>query len=178
LEAASEKLEKSKRGRPRVKPREWDGFAIWAVQNKIRRTVIKRFYLAHALNVLLDAEGHDFGYLIGPNNIRSEILSELGQLEDDRMLEAAIAICEHKLMLKDKDAVAILRAWRTGKTTPGNSDAQAREIRIVFDRYCIRHPGTTSGQIRYALESVGLDFAVDQVDVVEDMGETWHDNDQ
>jgi hypothetical protein len=146
LEAASENPPKPRRGRPRATPPEWDGMASWTLSGKTRRTVVKQWYMARAADDLDKSEGQDFGYLIGPSRLRSEILAELGQLDDDdRILEAAACVCEHEV--KAKDAVAMIRAWRNGKTSPGDSDALANEIITLIRGYQVRHPGTASEQV-------------------------------
>ena len=123
--------------------------ASWTLNGKTRRTVVKQWYMARAANVLEKFEGNDFGYLIGPSNLRSEILAELGQLDDDdRILEAAACVCENKV--KAKDAVAMIRAWRNGKTSPGDSDVLANEITTLIRSYPVRHPGVTYEQDRNA----------------------------
>jgi hypothetical protein len=171
LEAASEKPPKRNRGRPRVTSPDWDAIASYSSANKSRRTIIKYSYMARAANVLEQTEGQDFGYLIGPGKIRSEIRAELGQLDDDeRIREAAAVICEGKV--KAKDAVARIRAWRNGKASPGDTYALAAEITRVIRSYNVRHPGTTPEQVRVALQLVGLDLAENEDESGDDLDET------
>jgi hypothetical protein len=168
-EAASEKPPMRKRGRPRATPQEWDAFAGGMFGDKTRRTQIKRFHASRALALLEHIKGQDFGYV----NDHWEILAELGQLDDDeRIVEAATDICEHKV--KAKDAVQMIRNWRTGKTAPADPDALAKEITRLIGNYQIRHPGMSPRQVRDALVQVLIecDENQDEADQHDDLGAT------
>jgi hypothetical protein len=168
LEAASENPPGRKRGRPRATPRAWDGFTSGYLGDKSRRTVIKRYYAMLAGTVLEATEGQDFGYLCGEGKVRNEILAELGQLEDpDRILEAATVICEQKV--KVKDAVAMVRTWRTGKATPGDTAGLVAEIARAIQSYSVRHAGTTPKQVRTALKLIGIEFAEEEDELADDL---------
>ena len=65
-EAASEKPTKRKRGRPRVTTPEWEYLERSSgLVHKTRRTVVKRFHAMRASTILEEADGQEFGYLVG-----------------------------------------------------------------------------------------------------------------
>lgn len=66
----------------------------------------------------------------------------------------------------------MIRAWRNGKTSPGDSGVLANEITTLIRSYHVRHPGVTYEQVRDALQSVGLDYAEDE----DEMGDDPHEN--
>lgn len=120
LQAAPESPPERRRGRPRVTPAMWD-VSVERLEgpNKSRRTIIKRFDTGAALRAL-DTEDQDFGYIIGPDKPRWEILAEWGRLGDkDAIREAAAEICKREM--KTKEALARLRRSRIGKSKPGAS---------------------------------------------------------
>ncbi len=166
-EAASENPTKGKRGRPRIMPREWDQMAAGAYGDRHPRTYLKRHYALLAIEALNKTADQDFSYLVGKTFKRWEILTELGQLQDDdEIRETAIAICEHKL--KSKEAVTLLRRWRNGKSASGDLTALAEEIAKVIRYYKLRYPDTTDQQVRSALWHVGEEFGEHAEAIAED----------
>jgi hypothetical protein len=99
---------------------------------------------------------------------RSEVLAELGQIDDPaQLLEAATEICKSRM--KVKDAVAILRTMRNGGAAPGDVGVLAAEIVRVIRGYKVRHPSTTEDEIRGALDIAGLDYP-SEADGLDDEG--------
>lgn len=151
-----------RRGRPRVTPAFFDENAPMLFGFKSRRTEVKRYRGLEVMTLLNEqADGAKrFAYITGPDT-RWEILAELGQFTSTaKILEAATTICE--LELKVKDAVAILRWWRTEKASPGDPVALGREIERLIRNYKLRHPATSNEQIHDALEIVGEDYPLEE----------------
>lgn len=156
-EAASEKQVERRRGRPRVTSPDFDNTALPFYRHKTRRTYRKRFHAERAIAVLLKTERPDFSYLLGETFTRWEILTELGQLEDEGCIhETAVTICN--LRLKTKEAVALIRRWRSGKSAPGDTAALGNEIIRVIRIYKLRHRDMTSEQVQAALWHAEQEF--------------------
>ena len=156
-EAASENPPKRKRGRPRIMPRDWDEKAAHAYGQRHPRTYLKRHYAHLAKVALSKSADQDFSYLFDETGCKWDLLSELGQLHDDeRIREAAIVICEYEL--KSKEAIPLLRRWRTGKSVPGNTTSLVNEIAKVIRYYKLSHPDMTDQQVRSALWRVCEEF--------------------
>jgi hypothetical protein len=170
-EAAAES--RPKRGRPKVTSEFWEiaSQRMGMVGRVSRRTIVNHFYRQRAFGVLHDAEesgtGSGFGYLI-EGNLRSDILTELGRLDDPvHIREAAALICRREM--KTKDAVPLIRAWRNGRSAPGDAHALAGEIARLVRNYIVRHPRMTPDQVHHALEEVGLEYPRSGLDNGESM---------
>ena len=155
MEAAPEPRSGSKRGRRRVTPPEFDDFIEGTQGDKSRCTQVKRFLMGRAMTALGDDTR--YAYITGPDNVRMEILAELGRLDTDaKIREIASQICEHKIRVKD--AVPMIRVWRNGGAAPGDANALSEELCRAIRNYQIRHPGTTEDQISQALHVAGIDY--------------------
>jgi hypothetical protein len=148
-EAAPETPPKPRRGRPRATPPEFDYFmARLGDDDKSRRTIVKRFHLSRAASVLEDEER--FGYIVGSDKPRMDILAELGRIENDEtLMEIADCICSRKM--KTKDAITAIRWYRLGQSASGNALMLAGEIIRAIDAYRYRHPDTTAHTVELAL---------------------------
>jgi hypothetical protein len=79
------------------------------------------------------------------------ILSELGRIRDDEELkEVASEVC--KLRPKTRDAVSMIRRYRTGKTAPVDVLGLTLRITDAIDEYVASHPDTTWRQVKEALK--------------------------
>lgn len=85
---------------------------------------------------------------------KTTILSALGRISNDaRLREAARWLCKEKP--DTRRAVAVLRRFRTNRTTPGKPMALVTILARAVDGYCENHPGTTADEVRRALKMVG-----------------------
>jgi ribosomal protein L31E len=81
------------------------------------------------------------------------ILTEIGRVcqshGDDDAKTIALRICE--LKPKAKDAVRMIRQWRTGKRAKGKASRLLKEIVQTINDYLQRHPETSLVQVDTAL---------------------------
>ncbi len=162
FEDGSESLVKSKRGRPRSTPPEWDQLASGMLCDKSRKTVVKHWAALPALSALMESGQPDFSRVHGKNGTHWELLAELGRLGDaDRIRTAAMAICDSQMNVRE--AVHWVRRLRNCKASPSDPGALAKEIARAIRDYKLRHPDTSPEQILTALGNVGLDYAPDPV---------------
>jgi hypothetical protein len=88
----------------------------------------------------------------GTGRLRFGILAELGRIEDDDALKAvATRVCE--LKPRNKDAVVMIRRWRTGKAPAGGALGLTDALIRCINDYIASHPGTTWQMVRAALEN-------------------------
>jgi hypothetical protein len=86
----------------------------------------------------------------GEGKIRASILVELGRVDDDETLwDFARKICELKPLAKD--AIALIRRWRTGKDRTGGAIGLTDALIRCVNDYMAAHPNTTWQMVRGAL---------------------------
>jgi hypothetical protein len=68
------------------------------------------------------------------------------------MKEAAAVICERKPTARQ--AVVILRRFRTGKQSPGDVLSLIVALERCLNEYLAKHPGTTWQMVRAAVQAV------------------------
>ena len=160
MEAATEK---TGRGRPTEFHPEYvrQMTAVCNLIGKSTRTVQSHLYALDAMRPLMDGDHirPEFHWLVNEQEIvRVGILAELGRLRrhghcgDDELREIAEKLCSTKPAVKD--AIAKIRAWRTGKTPPASCLRLTAEIEKAVNGYARTHPDTTQQQIETALVNV------------------------
>lgn len=88
-----------------------------------------------------------------PHAWKPSILSELGRIKNVEDMKAiALQICE--LKPKTKEAVCMIRRWRTGKKPSGNVWDLGDKITKAIDKYIMSHQGITWDQVKTALDNV------------------------
>jgi hypothetical protein len=156
-ETVSENAPKRKRGRPAVYDASDmatleclfpDVTTVRGRQNRARMT--------RALRVL--NYGPAFYWLVSNEDeiskregcFRTTILAELGRIEnDDDLRAAAQQIC--KMKPRSKEAVSIIRRWRTGKNLKGGTISLTNAIIKTVNDYCDARPDTTLQMVLAAL---------------------------
>jgi len=147
-EAASER-EGRKCGRPPVFPSEYlEKLAVIYPDVKTHRHRVNLAYLARSMKLLKDDPR--FKWLIDPERaIRGEpgsfrrgILCELGRIDnEDTVRVIALKICE--LRPKTKDAVVMIRRWRTRTVPAGDLWQLHDDLVSAINSYVTKYPDTT-----------------------------------
>jgi hypothetical protein len=89
----------------------------------------------------------------GAGRLRHTIMSELGRIEDAQVMRAAAAlVCANKPTARE--AVVMLRRFRTGKESPGGAIGLTTALTACLNDYLARHPGTTWQVVRAAVENL------------------------
>jgi hypothetical protein len=156
-EAASEKR---KRGRPPVMADHDEALVSYCAPDvRTRRGKLDVFYRQRALGILaIRTKDKRFAWVADRAAIEAEtkdawkpgILSALGRIPNDEDLKAvALRVCE--LKPKTKDAIAMIRRWRTGKASAGDAVGLHKEIVRAVNDYLHRHPGTPWLEVEAAL---------------------------
>jgi len=173
MENDSQNVEtKKRRGRPRLKlftPKQEAMYEMVGVFDGVRtaRTRQNVMYRQRAMDVLGVVRDERFKWLAdfskfdtdAPNAMKHSILAELGRIEDaDRMRVVALQVCEMKPTARE--AVQLIRNFRTGKKSAGDVTQLKAEIGRVVDDYLTRHPAMLYSQVCVALSSV-LDFTTE-----------------
>jgi hypothetical protein len=161
-EAASEK----KRGRPRAFPdgllAHYRGLFPDVRSGRHRQDLVYRGRAMHVLGDdpevywLYNQPAVEAGQ-VSANSVagfRTCILAALGRIEDEADLRAvARQVCAVKP--GTKEAVALIRRWRTGKAPPARALGLAAAIEGAIHRYARSHPDITPAVVRRALEILG-----------------------
>ena len=152
MEAASEN--KRGRGRPSKFPAELLS-AGEAQGVTTRRGQQDRIYGALVISDIMERYGSDprRGWLVNEETARWSVLAELGRLReqrgDDAFWEAVAWVLENRPRVKE--AVAVLRRYRTGKSAPGSDIGLYRALVETIDAYRSRHPETGWDQVESAI---------------------------
>ncbi|HEY0171261.1 MAG TPA: hypothetical protein VGB98_09575 [Pyrinomonadaceae bacterium] len=170
MENDSQNVEKKKRrGRPRLRlftPEVEAMYEACGVFDGVRtaRTRQNVMYRQRAMDVLGVVRDERFKWLCDvakvqadePNAMKHSILAELGRIEDaDKMRVVALQVCEMRPTARE--AVQIVRNFRTGKQSKGDVTQLTNEIyRLIVD-YLTRHPAMRFSQVSVALSSA-LEF--------------------
>jgi hypothetical protein len=150
-----------KRGRPKVfsddymRLNEAAGLFLDVKSTRGRQDIAYRLCAVHVLGDdperfgwLCDLEGMERGE---KKAWKPTILSELGRIPNDEELkEVASEIC--RIKPKTKDAVTMIRRYRTGKTAPTNVLDLTLKITRTIDEYSASHPDTKWQDVYTALE--------------------------
>jgi hypothetical protein len=170
-EAASENPPKTKRGRPPVlDPQQVARLRGFFPDIRTVRGLQGRANALRAMNVLDHAPAFNWlcstkeAVSAGQGKLRFTILSELGRVEDDDLKALARQLCQERP--RSKDAVAMIRRWRTGKAPTGGAIDLAFHLTRCADEYAARHPGTTRKMLLAALENAA--YLLDNDDAGED----------
>lgn len=170
MENDSQNVEKRRRGRPRLKlftPEAEAMYEACGVFDGVRTTRTRQnlMYRQRAMDVLGVLKDERFKWLFDvakvqadePNAMRHSVLVELGRIKDeDEMREVALYLCETRPTARE--AVQIVRNFRTGKQSQGDVNQLKEEIHRLMADYLTRHPAMPFRQVCDALSSV-LDFA-------------------
>jgi len=158
---------KGARGRPRVLSVDYEKMIEQHglfEGNFSRRGRINVFYRQRALTCLIyqnEEEAGLFEWIAdgeamkrgAAKSWRQTILCELGRITDEvAMRSIAKQLCE--LKPKTRDAVIMIRQYRTGKKSVGSVDSLVNEICQKLDDYKQRHPGFQFSQMQDALNKV------------------------
>lgn len=169
MEAASENPGRRKRGRPKVHPEvvmSYLGALHPEVRTERHRSNIA--YRFRAIRVLKDdpaftwlcdyaamARGDDGAWKPG-------ILAELGRVEDEQdMRSLARQLCE--LRPRAKNAVLMIRRWRTGRAPRGDPINLTSVILKAIDDYRLRHEGVSDQLVLASLENA-MGYIIDTDD--------------
>lgn len=152
----------TKRGRPqRFTKASMDCFRGLFPETKSQRGIMDMAYRIEAIRVLTKDDKDDrFHWLVdkaacirGEDAWKPTILTELGRIEDEQVMkEIALRICE--LKPRNKEAVAIIRRYRSKDQGEGNCPAITNCIIGAVNAYLQRHPATTFLQLKTALINV------------------------
>ncbi len=162
-ETASENPAHRKRGRPAVYSEQQMNLARQYSDASTVRGKQNFLYMTRAVNVL--AYEPEFYWLVGTREeisggkrvFHNTILTELGRIDDDYNLRAiARQICEIKP--RCKDALVMIRRWRTGKTLPGDAGSLTKAIIQTVEDYCAVRSDTTLQIILAALANAADAF--------------------
>src|SRR5579884_2340773 len=163
LDTVAEDAPRRKRGRPVVHPEQLLNLASRYSGASTVRGRQNFLYMTRAIRVL-DYEP-DFYWLVGSRQeisagkklLRNTILVELGRIEDEDDLRVmARQICEIKP--RCKDALVMIRRWRTGKTRAGDAESLTKAIVQTVEDYCAARSGTTLQIILAALANAAEAF--------------------
>ncbi len=106
-------------------------------------------------------------WLVSEEGARWAILAELGRIRDPGAFDTAVRlVLEYRP--KTKEAVAEIRRFRTGKSTPPDTLELADEVVRAVDDYATRHPGITPDQAQEALRLATRAVACDRPRAQED----------
>jgi hypothetical protein len=130
-------------------------------------------YRQHAIEVIWDDPDQGrFEWLIDgmPERIgtggrlkKSTILVELGRIDDDNELIAvALKICE--LKPKTRDAIAMIRRYRTGASPAGDFFDLALAIERTLRDYAATHPSISLKDVKRALLEIAELYAGNETD--------------
>jgi hypothetical protein len=151
MEAASENRG---RGRPPKFPPEMMKYAE-AQGRKTRRGQQDHIYGGLVISDIMRRYPEDErrNWLVNEETAKWSILSELGRLRDQRGEEAFWEAVEWVLenRPKVKEAVAVLRRYRTGRSPQGNADGVYEALRKTTNDYLKTHPGTPTDAVETAL---------------------------
>jgi hypothetical protein len=126
-----------------------------------RRTGVNKMWAFKALRCIVDNPQPSLEWLLdesrSPRGWRKTILSELGRIEDEEtILAVAREICE--LNPKTRDAIAMIRRSRLGRS-PGASPRELHSaIAAAVESYVMAHPEIPRGQIAAVLENLADHF--------------------
>ncbi len=163
LETVAEDTPRRKRGRPVVHPEQLLNLASRYSGASTVRGRQNFLYMTRAIRVL-DYEP-DFYWLVGSREeisagkklFRNTILVELGRIEDEDDLRViARQICEIKP--RCKDALIMIRRWRTGKTLTGDAMSLTKAIIQTVEDYCAARSDTTLQIVLAALANAADAF--------------------
>ncbi len=162
-ETVAENTLRRRRGRPMVHPEQLLNLARRYSGASTVRGRQNFLYMTRAIRVL-DYEP-DFCWLVGTRDdintgkkvIRNTILVELGRIEDEDDLKViARQVCEIKP--RCKDALVMIRRWRTGKTLTGDAMSLTKAIIRTVEDYCAARCGTTLQIVLAALANAADAF--------------------
>ena len=148
--------EKRQRGRPPIfTPEHRARIQVYFPDVKTHRGITDCIYRIRAIGLL--ADDARFSWVAdrakmsaGDGGWKPSILTELGRIWDEEVLkEIALNICE--LKPKTKEAVAIIRRIRTGKTISGNAESLYRALSTTMNDYFQRYPDTPLPEVEAAL---------------------------
>jgi len=163
LDTVAEDAPRRKRGRPVVHPEQLLNLASRYSGASTVRGRQNFLYMTRAIRVL-DYEP-DFYWLVGSRQeisagkklLRNTILVELGRIEDEDDLRVmARQICEIKP--RCKDALVMIRRWRTGKTLVADEMSLTKAIIHTIEDYCAARSGTTLQIVLAALANAADAF--------------------
>jgi hypothetical protein len=158
-EDGSDNPGKRGRGRPRLFDCPENAAALRMFPDvKTRRGQMNKLYFLRALQVLDYAP--DYAWLCPSQAevragvcMRVTIMAELGRIEDDDTLRAVAAdLCEAKPTARQ--AVVMVRRFRTGRGCPGDALTLADVLIGCLNDYVNRHAGMTRQMVRGALATV------------------------
>ncbi len=114
-----------------------------------------RIYAGLVISDIVRRYGADprLGWLVNEETARWSILAELGRLreqhDEEAFWEAVAWVLENQP--KVKSAVAVLRRYRNGSSSPGSIEGLHRELVGRVNDYLRRHPDTPPEVIEEAL---------------------------
>jgi hypothetical protein len=159
--AITENISETKNGRPSLMSVEQEAFltACGLFTNSTpRRSKMNVFYRQRALGIICDG---DYKWLFDKEKIMTDgsdkywkptILTELGRIENDDDLRAvASQLCERKPATRD--AVLMVRAFRTGSLPAGNALQLTNEIIHTINRYLQTHADVLKQDVLDALRT-------------------------
>jgi hypothetical protein len=162
-ETASENPAHRKRGRPAVYSEQQMNLARQYSDASTVRGKQNFLYMTRAIRVLdYDPE---FCWLVGTREeinagkkvFHNSILTELGRIKDeDTLRDIARRICEIKP--RCKDALVMMRRWRTGRTLAGDAGSLTKAIIQTVEDYCAARSDTTLPIILAALANAADAF--------------------
>ena len=162
-EAIAENTPRRKRGRPVIHPEQLLNLARRYSGASTVRGRQNFLYMTRAIRVLGYAP--DFYWLVGTREeinagkkvFRNTILVELGRVEDEDDLRViAREVCEIKP--RCKDALVMIRRWRTGKTLTGDVLSLTKAIIQTVEDYCAARSDTTLQIVLAALANAADAF--------------------
>lgn len=162
-ETASENSAHRKRGRPAVYSEQQLNLARQYSDASTVRGKQNFLYMTRAIRVL----DYDpaFCWLVGTREeinagkkvFHNSILTELGRIkDDDNLRDIARQICEIKP--RCKEALVMIRRWRTGKTLVGDAGSLTKAIIQTVEDYCAARADTTLQIILAALANAADAF--------------------
>lgn len=143
-----------KRGRPKVFSDRSLRAATVGSGEKTHRQQQNRVYALLALHDIRQnySGNNQTGWLISEKTIKWGILTELGRIRVDTPKKFWTAVeWTLKTRPKVKDAIVVLRRYRTEKASSGDSLGLANEISNLIGNYRMRHPNITPAVVREAL---------------------------
>ncbi len=148
---------KRRRGQPRVTPAALEAlYRMYGIfEATTRRGNLNEYYRQRAFETLInpDAGIGEFVWLwdLSNNRIKRTLIVELGRIEDpETMISVARQLCAEKP--KTQEAVARIRAWRTGKAAPAETIVDC--LAGAVERYLAAHPGITYDAVIEAIDVV------------------------
>jgi hypothetical protein len=110
----------------------------------------------------LKPENSKYPWLMDETKAKWSILTELGRIDEDcpELFDDALSWVTSKKP-KVKEAVSMLRGFRTGKFPAPSTLRLLDDLLRTVNRYVARHPDTTRTQIEKALEGL-LDAVRDE----------------